>query len=167
MELLSIPAIRALTISGFALTFLSLAFDVVFTLFCYTPIDAGGLGLEVSVDTKSHEAGTGPDIFLVTLGLPTARDDRERARTRRNARRPPPVLRHALHPAAVRLRQNVQRMHVRLAHRVWPPSAPQRPRPRHAAHRRVNVRTRLDRPPRSPRPLQDWGYPTQPEYASY
>ncbi|KAG6370555.1 major facilitator superfamily domain-containing protein [Boletus reticuloceps] len=48
MELLSIPAIRALTISGFALTFLSLAFDVVFTLFCYTPIDAGGLGLEPS-----------------------------------------------------------------------------------------------------------------------
>jgi hypothetical protein len=51
--LLSIPAIRALTISGFALTFLSLAFDVVFTLFCYTPVDAGGLGLEVSVDYRS------------------------------------------------------------------------------------------------------------------
>lgn len=47
IELLSIPAIRALTISGFALSFLSLAFDVVFTLFCYTPVDAGGLGLEV------------------------------------------------------------------------------------------------------------------------
>ena len=52
MALLAIPAIRALTISGFAMSFLSLAFDVVFTLFCYTPIDAGGLGLEVSAETR-------------------------------------------------------------------------------------------------------------------
>ena len=48
MQLLSIPSIRALTISGFISSFLILAFDVVFTLFCYTPVDAGGLGLEVS-----------------------------------------------------------------------------------------------------------------------
>ncbi|KAH0826225.1 major facilitator superfamily domain-containing protein [Lanmaoa asiatica] len=48
MALLSIPAIRALTISGFALSSLSLAFDVVFALFCYSPVDAGGLGLEPS-----------------------------------------------------------------------------------------------------------------------
>ncbi|KAH0826229.1 major facilitator superfamily domain-containing protein [Lanmaoa asiatica] len=46
--LLAIPALRALTLSGLTLSFLSSAFDVVFTLFCYTPVDAGGLGLEPS-----------------------------------------------------------------------------------------------------------------------
>lgn len=47
--LLAIPALRALTLSGLALSFLSSAFDVVFTLFCYAPVDAGGLGLQVSI----------------------------------------------------------------------------------------------------------------------
>ncbi|KAG8214321.1 major facilitator superfamily domain-containing protein [Butyriboletus roseoflavus] len=46
--LLAIPALQALTLSGIALSFLSSAFDVVFTLFCYTPVDAGGLGLQPS-----------------------------------------------------------------------------------------------------------------------
>ncbi|KAF8551945.1 MFS general substrate transporter [Imleria badia] len=59
MELLSIPTIRALTISGFALSFLSLAFDVVFALFCYTPVGAGGLGLEPStIGNVLASAGT-------------------------------------------------------------------------------------------------------------
>ncbi|KAG9308880.1 major facilitator superfamily domain-containing protein [Chiua virens] len=46
--LLAIPALRALILSGLALSFLASAFDVVFTLFCYTPVDAGGLGLQPS-----------------------------------------------------------------------------------------------------------------------
>ncbi|KAF8443269.1 major facilitator superfamily domain-containing protein [Boletus edulis BED1] len=59
IELLSIPAIRALTISGFTLCFLSLAFDVVFTLFCYTPIDSGGLALDPSmIGSALSSAGT-------------------------------------------------------------------------------------------------------------
>ncbi|KAF9061696.1 major facilitator superfamily domain-containing protein [Rhodocollybia butyracea] len=44
-ELFSIPIIRALGISAFALNFNGTGFDVVFVLFCYTPIMDGGLGL--------------------------------------------------------------------------------------------------------------------------
>ncbi|KIK64332.1 hypothetical protein GYMLUDRAFT_240890 [Collybiopsis luxurians FD-317 M1] len=42
-ELLSIPIIRALSISAFALNFIGTAWDVLFVLFCYTPIENGGL----------------------------------------------------------------------------------------------------------------------------
>ncbi|KAI0053845.1 MFS general substrate transporter [Auriscalpium vulgare] len=41
--LLSIPVIRALSLSGSALSFISTAFDVLFVLFCYSPIESGGL----------------------------------------------------------------------------------------------------------------------------
>jgi len=41
--LLSIPVIRALCLSGFALAFITTAFDVTFILFCYSPIQSGGL----------------------------------------------------------------------------------------------------------------------------
>ena len=62
-EPLSIPTIRAgLTISGFALSFLSLAFDVVFTLFCYIPVGAGGLGLEVSCRVQIRQELAGPHV---------------------------------------------------------------------------------------------------------
>lgn len=70
IALLSIPAIRALTISGFALSFLSLAFDVVFTLFCYTPVDAGGLGFEVSTETGPLNR---PDVSLLFLAFHSPR----------------------------------------------------------------------------------------------
>ena len=154
--LLSIPAIRALTISGFALSFLSLAFDVVFTLFCYTPVDAGGLGLEVSVDSMSTGFAQG------IMHLPPAFDDRKCARVRRNARRPAPVLRHAVHLAAFRLRKDIQCVHVHLARHFWPPSIPQRPRSRASTPQfkrrihifiRLSIRTHLDRPSHPPRPL--------------
>ncbi|KAF8551948.1 MFS general substrate transporter [Imleria badia] len=70
MELLSIPAIRALTISGFALSSLSLAFDVVFTLFCYTPVGAGGLGLDPStIGNVFASAGT-LAVFLRFFAMP-------------------------------------------------------------------------------------------------
>ena len=120
-ELLSIPAIRALTFSGFALSFLTIAFDVVFALFCYTPIDAGGLGLEVSCRTAVQH-------LRRALSILTALRDRKCPRVRRDTRRPPPVLRHALHPATFRLRQDVQRVHVYLADRFWLSPNPQLPR---------------------------------------
>lgn len=47
MELLSIPIIRALSTSGCALCFIATAFDVVFVLFCYSPIETGGLAFSV------------------------------------------------------------------------------------------------------------------------
>lgn len=48
-ELLGIPIIRALCASGCALCFIATAFDVVFVLFCYTPIQTGGLAFSVSI----------------------------------------------------------------------------------------------------------------------
>ena len=48
-QLLAIPSLRSLVISGFALSFVSTAFDTVFVLFAYTPIKAGGLGFNVCV----------------------------------------------------------------------------------------------------------------------
>ncbi|KAL5511682.1 hypothetical protein ACEPAH_4900 [Sanghuangporus vaninii] len=47
-KLLQIPVIRALCISGCALSFVGTAFDVVFVLFCYSPIKSGGLSFSVS-----------------------------------------------------------------------------------------------------------------------
>lgn len=46
-SLLSDPVIRALSTSGFALCFIATAFDVVFVLFCYSPIHVGGLAFSV------------------------------------------------------------------------------------------------------------------------
>ncbi|KAF9001902.1 major facilitator superfamily domain-containing protein [Cyathus striatus] len=47
-KLLSLPIIRALCISACVLSFISTAFDVIFVLFCYSPIDRGGLGFNAS-----------------------------------------------------------------------------------------------------------------------
>ncbi|KII88700.1 hypothetical protein PLICRDRAFT_110564 [Plicaturopsis crispa FD-325 SS-3] len=47
-SLLSIPAIFALSASGAALSFICTGFDVVFVLFCYSPVHAGGLGFSTS-----------------------------------------------------------------------------------------------------------------------
>jgi hypothetical protein len=47
-QLLSLPIIRALATSGFTLSFLGTAFDVVFVLFCYSPVHNGGLSFSVS-----------------------------------------------------------------------------------------------------------------------
>ncbi|KAJ6606498.1 hypothetical protein DFH09DRAFT_1353606 [Mycena vulgaris] len=48
MDLLKIPMMAALTASAFALGFIGTAFDVVFVLFCYTPIQKGGLSFSVN-----------------------------------------------------------------------------------------------------------------------
>nr|GAT59622.1 predicted protein [Mycena chlorophos] len=46
-DLLAIPRMRAVTASSFMLGFIGAAFDVVFVLFCYTPIERGGLSFSV------------------------------------------------------------------------------------------------------------------------
>jgi len=46
-SLLSMPVIRALCGSGFALSFLVGGFEVLFVLYCYSAIENGGLGLSV------------------------------------------------------------------------------------------------------------------------
>lgn len=45
--LFRIPIINALCNSSCALSFISTAFDVVFVLYCYTPVERGGLNLSV------------------------------------------------------------------------------------------------------------------------
>ncbi|KAG1736727.1 major facilitator superfamily domain-containing protein [Suillus lakei] len=47
-KLLSIPIISALAFSGFMLSYLGTSFDVVFVLFCYSPIESGGLAFSAS-----------------------------------------------------------------------------------------------------------------------
>ncbi|EJD05792.1 MFS general substrate transporter [Fomitiporia mediterranea MF3/22] len=47
-SLLRIPVIRAVCLSGCALSFVGSAFDVVFVLFCYSPVNSGGLSFSVS-----------------------------------------------------------------------------------------------------------------------
>lgn len=47
-KLLSIPIISALALSGFTLSYLATSFDVVFVLFCYSPIESGGLAFSAS-----------------------------------------------------------------------------------------------------------------------
>ncbi|KAG2360854.1 major facilitator superfamily domain-containing protein [Suillus spraguei] len=47
-RLLSIPVISALALSGFMLSYLGTSFDVVFVLFCYSPIQSGGLSFSAS-----------------------------------------------------------------------------------------------------------------------
>ncbi|KAF8275256.1 major facilitator superfamily domain-containing protein [Lactarius quietus] len=44
-KLVSVPIIRAISLSGAGLSFTYTAFDVLFVLFCYSPIESGGLAL--------------------------------------------------------------------------------------------------------------------------
>ena len=48
-DLLAVPIIRDLCAAGCALSFLATAFDVVFVLYCYTPVSSGGLSFSVSM----------------------------------------------------------------------------------------------------------------------
>lgn len=52
-ELFAIPFLRSLIISGFALSFVSGAFDAVFVLFAYTPIEVGGLAFSVRLGSQN------------------------------------------------------------------------------------------------------------------
>ncbi|KAG2158160.1 major facilitator superfamily domain-containing protein [Suillus bovinus] len=47
-KLLLIPIMSSLAVSGFMLSCLATSFDVVFVLFCYTPIELGGLAFSAS-----------------------------------------------------------------------------------------------------------------------
>jgi len=46
--LISVPIIRALSLSGAGLSFTYTGFDVLFVLFCYSPIESGGLALSAA-----------------------------------------------------------------------------------------------------------------------
>ncbi|KAI0063464.1 MFS general substrate transporter [Artomyces pyxidatus] len=64
--LLSIPLIYALSLSGFALSFIGTAFDVLFVLFCYSPIESGGLAFSAT-EIGLCLAGAGIISILIQL----------------------------------------------------------------------------------------------------
>ncbi|KAJ7822254.1 hypothetical protein B0H14DRAFT_2370829, partial [Mycena olivaceomarginata] len=53
--LLAIPIIRALTLSGPALNFITTTFDVVFVLYAYMAVETGGLGFTVISETSFRQ----------------------------------------------------------------------------------------------------------------
>ncbi|KAF8078099.1 major facilitator superfamily domain-containing protein [Lyophyllum atratum] len=69
--LLSIPTIRALSSSGFALCFIATAFDVVFVLFCYSPVETGGLAFSASQIGYSLAIAGAISAAIQLLFLPT------------------------------------------------------------------------------------------------
>jgi hypothetical protein len=46
-QLLSSPIIQAICASACVLSFISTAFEIVFVLFCYSPVENGGMGFSV------------------------------------------------------------------------------------------------------------------------
>ncbi|THH20372.1 hypothetical protein EW146_g974 [Bondarzewia mesenterica] len=70
-SLLAIPIIRALSLSGCALSFISTAFDVVFVLFCYSPIESGGLAFSASQIGYCLATSGVISIFIQILIMPT------------------------------------------------------------------------------------------------
>ncbi|KAG5645916.1 hypothetical protein DXG03_005063 [Asterophora parasitica] len=69
--LLSIPTIRALSTSGFALCFIATAFDVVFVLFCYSPVETGGLAFSATQIGYSLAVAGAISAGIQLIFLPT------------------------------------------------------------------------------------------------
>ncbi|KAF8350832.1 major facilitator superfamily domain-containing protein [Amanita rubescens] len=70
-DLLSIPSIRALCASSCALSFIATGFDVLFVLFCYTPISSGGLGFSTSQIGYSLAIAGVISVLIQILILPS------------------------------------------------------------------------------------------------
>ncbi|KZP26895.1 MFS general substrate transporter, partial [Athelia psychrophila] len=65
-ELLSDPAIFAISTSNFGLSFLTMGFEVVFVLYSYTPVPLGGLGFPAK---QIGYALSGSGVLAVTMQL--------------------------------------------------------------------------------------------------
>ncbi|TFK29792.1 MFS general substrate transporter [Coprinopsis marcescibilis] len=73
-DLLSVPIIRALSISGAFLCFVATAFDAVFVLFCYTRIAEGGLEFSTSeIGYALSIAGTSSILLQISFLPPLLR----------------------------------------------------------------------------------------------
>ncbi|KAJ7136766.1 major facilitator superfamily domain-containing protein [Mycena epipterygia] len=70
-ELLAMPNIRAVSASSSALAFLDVGFSVGFILFCYTPVETGGLGFSVTEIGYVLSISSGIFAFLQFLVMPT------------------------------------------------------------------------------------------------
>ncbi|KAL0947403.1 hypothetical protein HGRIS_013516 [Hohenbuehelia grisea] len=69
--LLKLPVIRALCLSGCALSFIGTAFDVVFVLFCYSAVESGGLALSASQIGYSLAIAGAVSAGIQLIFLPT------------------------------------------------------------------------------------------------
>ncbi|KAJ7702315.1 major facilitator superfamily domain-containing protein [Mycena rosella] len=69
MDLLAIPMMRALAASGFTMAFISTSFDVVFVLFCYTPVSKGGLSFSARPPQIWREIGYALAMSGVILAI--------------------------------------------------------------------------------------------------
>jgi len=66
--LLSIPAVRDLTLSQLMLSFVAGGFDVLFVLFCYLPIQSGGLGYSaIQIGYALAFAGTSAALLQILI----------------------------------------------------------------------------------------------------
>ncbi|KAK1218246.1 hypothetical protein PQX77_014619 [Marasmius sp. AFHP31] len=70
-SLLSVPSIWALSMSSFALSFNATAFDVLFVVFCYSPIQRGGLGFSASQIGFSLAAAGSTSALIQLFFMPT------------------------------------------------------------------------------------------------
>ncbi|KAF9483845.1 MFS general substrate transporter [Pholiota conissans] len=73
-ELLSYPVLKRLALSGALLCFTATAFDAVFVLFCYTPVELGGLSFTShQIATALALAGTSSILLQITILPPLLR----------------------------------------------------------------------------------------------
>jgi len=70
-ELLAFPSIRALCTSGLALSFICTSFEVVFVLFCYSPIQKGGLAFSPAQIGYSLAIAGGTAVAIQIFITPT------------------------------------------------------------------------------------------------
>ncbi|KAI0781048.1 MFS general substrate transporter [Trametes elegans] len=68
--LLTIPVVRALCISGAGLSFIATGFDVTFVLFCYTPLEKGGLAFNASQIGYALSLSGFVSVFLQLFCMP-------------------------------------------------------------------------------------------------
>ncbi|KAJ7923367.1 major facilitator superfamily domain-containing protein [Mycena leptocephala] len=70
-DLISIPGIRAITLSTIGLAFLDIGFTVLFVLFSYTPVEVGGLGFSVVEIGYAMAMSSGIFAFFQFILMPT------------------------------------------------------------------------------------------------
>ncbi|KAF7360739.1 MFS general substrate transporter [Mycena venus] len=70
LDLLSIPTIRIISLSSMALAFLDVGFTVTFILFCYTPVEIGGLGFSALEIGYAMATSSGIFAFYQLILMP-------------------------------------------------------------------------------------------------
>lgn len=105
LQLLRLPLMRSVCISGCALSFVGSAFDVVFVLFCYSSVKMGGLGFSVSRLILLNNS------YVSVLILQTGFSDRICSSSRRHTVRCIPDRDHASSSAQLLVHKIIQVLH--------------------------------------------------------